>query len=147
MGSNLGWVRRCWAYQRLGKQGRVPEGRGPKKRRNWVQWTHGDVSDEQGKGRDVWLRDALLCHQGEAIAVILSVCLSVCMYVFETVSLYSPGCPGIHCIDQAGLKLIEICLLLPSECWDLSPFLPCLVYVMLGLKTRASCIVVKHPTN
>jgi hypothetical protein len=24
---------------------------------------------------------------------------------FESVSLYSPGCPGIHSVDQAGLEL------------------------------------------
>ena len=32
--------------------------------------------------------------------------------------LCSPGCPGTHPVDQAGLKLTEIHLPLPSECWD-----------------------------
>ena len=36
---------------------------------------------------------------------------------FETgFSWYSPGCPGTHCVDQAGLELKEIRLPLPSEC-------------------------------
>jgi hypothetical protein len=30
----------------------------------------------------------------------------------------SPGCPGTHFENQAGLKLTEICLLLLSTCWD-----------------------------
>jgi hypothetical protein len=29
----------------------------------------------------------------------------------DKVSLYSPGCPGTHSVDQAGLPL-------PPECWD-----------------------------
>ena len=33
-------------------------------------------------------------------------------------SLCSPGCPGTSSVDQAGLELTEICLPLPSECWD-----------------------------
>jgi hypothetical protein len=35
----------------------------------------------------------------------------------DRVSLYSPGCPGAHFVDQAGLELRN----LPasaSECWD-----------------------------
>ncbi|XP_052600304.1 bcl-2 homologous antagonist/killer isoform X3 [Peromyscus californicus insignis] len=30
----------------------------------------------------------------------------------------SPGCPGTRSVAQAGLKLTEICLPLPPECWD-----------------------------
>ena len=30
----------------------------------------------------------------------------------------SPGYPGIHFVDQAGLKLREIHLPLPPQCWD-----------------------------
>jgi hypothetical protein len=30
----------------------------------------------------------------------------------------SLGCPGTYSVDQAGLKLTEIRLLLPHECWD-----------------------------
>jgi hypothetical protein len=38
---------------------------------------------------------------------------------FQTrVSLCSPGCPGTHCVEQAGLELIEMQLLLPPEHWD-----------------------------
>ena len=30
----------------------------------------------------------------------------VCLFVFrDRVSLYSPGCPGTHCVDKAGLVL------------------------------------------
>jgi hypothetical protein len=39
----------------------------------------------------------------------------------DRASLYSPGCPGTHFVDQAGLELqagLEICLPLPPECWD-----------------------------
>jgi hypothetical protein len=35
----------------------------------------------------------------------LFVCLFVCFVFQERVSLCSPGCPGTHSIDQAGLKL------------------------------------------
>jgi hypothetical protein len=32
--------------------------------------------------------------------------------------LSSLGWPGTHYVDQAGFKLREICLPLPTECWD-----------------------------
>jgi hypothetical protein len=33
-------------------------------------------------------------------------CLFVCLFVFRDIYfLYSPGCPGTHSVDQAGLKL------------------------------------------
>jgi hypothetical protein len=35
----------------------------------------------------------------------------------DSVSLYSPGCPGTHFVDQAGSNS-EILLPLPPECWD-----------------------------
>jgi hypothetical protein len=40
----------------------------------------------------------------------LFVCLSVCLFIYlfiylDRVFLYSPGCPGIHYVDQAGLEL------------------------------------------
>jgi hypothetical protein len=40
----------------------------------------------------------------------LFVCLLVCLFVclFETGFLYSPGCPGTHFVDQAGLELRNI---------------------------------------
>jgi hypothetical protein len=42
----------------------------------------------------------------------------VCLIAFKNrVSLYSSGCPRIHYIDQAGLKLTEIQLPLPPKCW------------------------------
>jgi hypothetical protein len=37
-------------------------------------------------------------------------CLFVCLLVFQdSVSLCSPGCPGTHSIDQAGLELRNPC--------------------------------------
>jgi hypothetical protein len=38
----------------------------------------------------------------------------------DRVSLCSPGCPGTHSVDQAGLQveLTEIHLSLPPKCWD-----------------------------
>jgi hypothetical protein len=46
------------------------------------------------------------------IPVILFVCLFCFVFVFvfvfvflDKVSLYSPGCPGTHFVDQAGLEL------------------------------------------
>jgi hypothetical protein len=37
---------------------------------------------------------------------LLFVCLFVCLFVFrDRVSLCSPGCPGTHSVDQAGLEL------------------------------------------
>ena len=37
--------------------------------------------------------------------------------VQDRVSLCSPGCPGIHFVDQAGLELRNPPAL-PPECWD-----------------------------
>jgi hypothetical protein len=39
----------------------------------------------------------------------LSPLLFVCLFVFETVSLCSPGCPRTHSVDQAGLPLTPKC--------------------------------------
>jgi hypothetical protein len=45
----------------------------------------------------------------------LFVCLFFCLFVFrDRVSLYSPGCPRTHFVDQNS----EICLPLPPKCWD-----------------------------
>jgi hypothetical protein len=40
------------------------------------------------------------------------------LFVWDRVSLYSSGCPGTYYVDHAGLKLTEIHLPLPPECWD-----------------------------
>jgi hypothetical protein len=37
----------------------------------------------------------------------------------DRLSLCSPGCPGTHSVNQAGLELAETHLPLPPECWDL----------------------------
>ena len=47
------------------------------------------------------------------------VCLLLSCFIFWVrVSLCSSGCPGTHYVNQAGLKLTEICLPLPVKCWD-----------------------------
>ena len=39
----------------------------------------------------------------------LAVILFVCLFVFQDmVSLCSPGCPGTHSVDQAGLELGDL---------------------------------------
>jgi hypothetical protein len=39
----------------------------------------------------------------------------LCLFVLDMVSLQSPGCPGTHYVDQAGLEIWEgdlpLCLL------------------------------------
>jgi hypothetical protein len=32
-------------------------------------------------------------------------CLFLFLFFWDRVSLYSPGCPGTHFVDQAGLEL------------------------------------------
>jgi hypothetical protein len=44
-------------------------------------------------------------------------CLFVCLF-WDRISLHSPGCWGIHCVDQASLELTEIHLPLPLKWWD-----------------------------
>lgn len=39
-------------------------------------------------------------------------------YGCHRVSLRIPGCPGVHYIDETALKLTEISLPLPPDCWD-----------------------------
>jgi hypothetical protein len=44
----------------------------------------------------------------EEAITLAAFCLFVCLFVFvfrDRVSLYSPGCPGTHFVDQAGLQL------------------------------------------
>jgi hypothetical protein len=45
------------------------------------------------------------------------VCLFVCLFLRLGFSVY-PGCPGTLYVDQAGLKLTEICLLQLPKCWS-----------------------------
>jgi hypothetical protein len=39
---------------------------------------------------------------------LFNLCLFVCLFVWDRVSLFSPGCPGTHCVDQAGLKFVNL---------------------------------------
>lgn len=41
----------------------------------------------------------------------------------KTGFLCSPGCPRTCSVEQADLKLTDICLRLPPEYWDFWPFL------------------------
>ena len=43
-------------------------------------------------------------------------CIPFIFFFQGRVSVYSSDCPDTLFIDQAGLKLIEICLLLPPKC-------------------------------
>jgi hypothetical protein len=40
------------------------------------------------------------------------------LFFWGRVSLYSPGCPGTHSVDQAGLKLRNPPASASPECWD-----------------------------
>jgi hypothetical protein len=55
------------------------------------------------------------CIRSQDEEFCLFVCLFVCFQV--RVSLCSPGCPGTHSVDQAGLNS-EIHLSLPPKGWD-----------------------------
>jgi hypothetical protein len=57
-------------------------------------------------------------NNGNMIYTLFFVCLFVGFLVFQDrVSLCSPGCPGTHFVDQAGLELRNH-LPLPPECWN-----------------------------
>jgi hypothetical protein len=59
---------------------------------------------------------ALLCF---ALLCFALLCFALLCFLFgDKVSLYIPGCPETHSINEAGLELIEICLPLPPEFWD-----------------------------
>jgi hypothetical protein len=51
------------------------------------------------------------------VVFFLFVCLFVFVFFHDRVSLCSPGCPGTHSVDQAGLKLRDVSDL-PPKCWD-----------------------------
>jgi hypothetical protein len=63
------------------------------------------------------------------------VCLFVCLFFRDRVSLYSPGCPGTHFVDQAGLELRNLpasasqvlglneCTTMPAEIFFLTKLL------------------------
>jgi hypothetical protein len=70
-----------------------------------------------------------------AFYIYLFVCLFVCLFLvfWDRVSLYSPGCPGTHFVDQAGLKLrnlsasasrvlgLKVCAITPGYLLHLYP--------------------------
>jgi hypothetical protein len=64
----------------------------------------------------LWLHTHAPAHIQACLSNVLFVCLFCCLVSFlfvclfffffrDTVSLYSPGCPGTHFVDQAGLEL------------------------------------------
>ena len=57
----------------------------------------------------VWLAEGLIQSTEDnqnAIVIIIIIILVFYFFVFrDRVSLYSPGCPGTHFVDQAGLEL------------------------------------------
>lgn len=44
-------------------------------------------------------------------------CLAVLLLVFVTGSHIVPGYPLVHCVVQAGLRLVTVLLPLPLGCW------------------------------
>lgn len=58
--------------------------------------------------------------------VICSVFFLFCFGILRQ-SLCGPGHPGTCCVHQAGLKLTEVYLPLPPECWDERQVPPCIV--------------------
>jgi hypothetical protein len=85
----------------------------------WPLWL------EQKKLHYVWLDDQ--SRQSVAIEttvpferfIIIINYYFVCFVFWDGTSLcHSPGCPGTHFVDQAGLKLTETRFSLPPKCWD-----------------------------
>ena len=78
--------------------------------------------------RNTQLQCVLLCYttlpliivlsfpEKKTIKVLLFVCFLVLFFFRDRVSLYHPGCPGTHSVDQAGLDRTQksACLCLPS---------------------------------
>ena len=66
-------------------------------------------------------RDAIAAlYDTGRVGLVFGLCVVFCLFCFVfqyRVSLCSPCCPGIHFVDQAGLKLRDP-LPLPPECWD-----------------------------
>jgi hypothetical protein len=64
-------------------------------------------------GASTYTERQALSHRDESLNMMAQFlfcfgCLFVCLFVLvfrDRVSLYSPGCPGTHLVDQAGLEL------------------------------------------
>jgi hypothetical protein len=67
---------------------------------------NGNRRDEVGEGigRVLEEMDAFMNCEFEAQKT-MSFFVLVCLFVRDRVSLYSPGCPGTHSVDQAALEL------------------------------------------
>jgi hypothetical protein len=83
----------------------------------------------------------------------LFVCFCFLFLFFrDRVSLYSPGCPGTHSVDQAGLKLrnlpasaspvlgLKACATMPGFCFvfKTGSFYEVLVVLELTMKTKVA---------
>jgi hypothetical protein len=72
--------------------------------------------------------------------VVVVVCF-VCLFILvfrDRVSLYSPGCPGTHFVDQAGLELRN----LPASAYQVLGLKACATTAWLGiLNTEISKVV------
>jgi hypothetical protein len=45
---------------------------------------------------------------GFVVVVVVVVCSFLFLFLRDRVSLYNPGCPGTHSVDQSGLKLRKL---------------------------------------
>ena len=57
----------------------------------------------------VWLAEGLIQSTEDYCAFVIIIIIIILVFYFfvfrDRVSLYSPGCPGTHFVDQAGLEL------------------------------------------
>ena len=79
---------------------------------------------------------SLYFHQQQVCVHYSTPTPALVIYLFgvvpDRVSLCSPGCPGTHSVDQAGLELTEICLPPCPECWDYRCLSPLPSYLFLS---------------
>ena len=72
----------------------------------------------------LWKYELYLVKKIDIIRDLTQTCFCFCFYFFrDRVSLYSPGCPGTHFVDQAGLEL---------------RYPPASAFQILGLKVSAT---------
>ena len=70
-----------------------------------------------GRNQTVSFKELVTILDYQQLTRSLTLGEKILVFVFQDrVSLYSPGCPRTHFVDQAGLALTEISLPLPLEC-------------------------------
>jgi hypothetical protein len=87
------------------------------KKQNYVIYREMDETGKKSKKSNPGFKGQtshVLCHMKILVSILFFsfVCLFVCFR--DRVSLYSPGCPGTHSVDQADLTQKSTCLCLPS---------------------------------